>query len=267
MKVDLIITTYNRPDALACVLHSVKRQTVLPQQVIIADDGSGAITRELIKKFQQEFPVVLIHSWHEDDGFRAAESRNLALSKVKSEYVIIIDGDIVLEKHFVEDHLHHAKAGYFLQGGRVLLTEIKTKEVLKDPQQPLHISLFDSKIESRLEKRLTAFRSILLGKLCLKPLKNKNKIRSCNMSFYYKDILAVNGFNNAIQGWGREDSEFAERLFNAGVKGKLIKFVAIGYHLFHPEEPRTSLPKNDEIMRATITQKKSYCEDGLQKFL
>lgn len=267
MKADLIITTYNRPDALACVLNSVKYQTTLPQQVIVADDGSGADTKNLIEQYQQHYPVPLIHSWQEDRGFRAAESRNLALSKVQSDYVIIIDGDIVIEKHFVEDHLQYAEEGYFIQGGRVLMTAAKTNEVLQEPNQQLRISLWDSKIESRWEKRLTAFRSTFLGKLFAKTLKNKNKIRSCNMSFFYKDIVAVNGFNNKIQGWGREDSEFAERLFNQGIKGKIIKFVAIGYHLFHPEESKTSLAANDEILKNTIANDLRRCEDGLQRFL
>lgn len=267
MKVDLIITTYNRPDALACVLNSVKGQTVFPQQVIIADDGSNDATKHLIEQFQQDFPVPLIHSWHEDNGFRAAESRNLALAKVKSEYVILIDGDIILEKHFVEDHLHHAEEGYFLQGGRISMTQTKTEEVLLNPQKPLETSIFDSKIESRFEKRLTSFRSQILGKLFIKPLKNKRKIRSCNMSFFFKDIVAVNGFNNEIKGWGREDSEFAERLINLGVKGKLIKFIALGYHLYHREESRASLPQNDLILNDTIKNKRTYCADGLLKFL
>lgn len=267
MTVDLIITTYNRPDALECVLKSVINQTILPSQVIIADDGSTNETTALIERYQIDFPTTLIHSWQEDKGFRAAESRNLALSKVQSDYVIIVDGDLILEKHFVEDHLNFAEKGYFLQGGRILMTEDKTADVLKSPTEKLSVNIFDSSLESRWEKRLTAFRSDILGKLFAKELKNRTKIRSCNMSFYYEDIKKINGFNNEIVGWGREDSEFAERLFNLGIKGKLIKFIALGYHLYHREESRASLPQNDLILNDTITNKRTYCTDGLLKFL
>lgn len=267
MKADLIITTYNRPDALEVVLISVMNQTSMPHQVIIADDGSSLETKLLIEKYQLIFPIKLVHSWHEDDGFRAAESRNLALSHVTSEYVIIIDGDIVLDTYFIEDHINYAQEGCFLQGGRILMTKSKTEEILRNPEAKFKTSIFSSGLESRLEKRLTAFRSNFLAKLVFKNLDNKNKVRSCNMSFYFKDVIKVNGFNNKFIGWGREDSEFVERLMNAGVNGKLIKFVALGYHLYHPEEPKSSLPKNDELLKKTIEEKLIFCEDGLLKFM
>ncbi len=267
MKADLIITTYNRPDALEAVLISVMQQTMLPGQVIVADDGSTDSTRQLIKQYQERFPTRLLHSWQADDGFRAAQSRNRALAQVDSAYVIMIDGDMILERHFVEDHIRHAREGCFLQAGRILLTESKTKEILKDPARSFIPNIFDSGIESRLEKRLTAFRAVWLATLWKKELKNRGKVRSCNMSFFMEDIKRVNGFNNTFVGWGREDSEFVARLLNAGVKGILIKFVALGYHLYHKEEPRAALTQNDEILRMTINSKSVYCTDGLSKFL
>jgi len=265
-NVDLIVTTYNRVDALECVLVSIMQQFVLPKQVIVADDGSDIRTKNLIDRYKIIFPVKLIHSWHEDKGFRAAECRNLALSKVKAEYVIIIDGDMVLNKNFIGDHLNYAEAGYFLQGGRVMMTKEKSSKILNNPHSKLNVRIFDPGLESRLEKRLTAFRSTFLAKFFVKLLRNNNKVRSCNMSFYYKDIVNVNGFNNEFIGWGREDSEFVERLLNSGIKGKIIKFVALAYHLYHPEEPKESLPQNDRLLNHTISNNLKYCVDGLSKF-
>lgn len=266
MKADLIITTYNRPDALEAVLVSVLSQTILPESVIIADDGSAIETKNLILAYSLQFPVPLIHSWQEDLGFRAAESRNKALSKVKADYVIMIDGDKILDKHFIEDHLKFSQDGYFIQGGRVLLTSGRTSAVLKTPSIYSSFTMFTSGLEERLEKRLTSFRSIVLANFFVKDLLNKNKVRSCNMSFFYKDIVRVNGFNNKFVGWGREDSEFVERLLNAGIKGKILKFAAIGYHLYHKEEPRSSLPENDKLLEFTIVNKLCSCEDGLSNF-
>ena len=48
MQISLIITTYNRPDALLLVLKSIEHQSLVPNEVIIADDGSNAKTQELI---------------------------------------------------------------------------------------------------------------------------------------------------------------------------------------------------------------------------
>lgn len=267
MNADLIITTYNRPDALEAVLLSILAQTVLPFQVIVADDGSGIATRDLIHKYQNIFPIQLIHSWQEDDGFRAAESRNKALSFVKSEYVIMIDGDMILENHFIEDHLSFSQEGCFIQGGRLLMTKRKTDLILKNSNIAPKLNILTTGIESRLEKRLTAFRSKFLANLFVKNLSDKRKVRSCNMSFFYKDVLAINGFNNMFVGWGREDSEFVERLFNIGVRGNIVKFVALGYHLYHKEEPKNSLPENDELLKYTIDNKLTRCEDGLSKFV
>lgn len=266
MNSDLIITTYNRPDALEAVLVSLLDQTVLPVQVIIADDGSTNDTSELIEKYKNILTVKLIHSWHEDIGFRAAESRNRALSFVKSDYVIIVDGDMVLEKHFIEDHLRFAEEGYFLQGGRVLMTSKLSDRILENSSVKFNVGPLTSGIESRIEKKITAFRSPFLGRFFAKKLKNKNKVRSCNMSFFYNDIISINGFNNKFVGWGREDSEFVERLIHSGIEGKLLKFVALGYHLYHKEESRNSLPENDHLLKDTIENKLTWCDDGLSKF-
>ncbi len=267
MKADLLITTYNRPEALEAVFMSIGRQTVMPHKIIVADDGSGAETATLIKKYQSIFDMELVHAWQEDQGFRAAESRNNGLAHVESPYVIIIDGDMLLGKYFIQDHLYFAERGHFIQGGRVMLTEEKTRELLQVLDAKRTFQYLEKGVESRLEKKITAFRSILLAALTQQKLVNKRKVRSCNMSFFMEDILRVNGFNNEFVGWGREDSEFVERLNNAGVQGKLLKFTLLAYHLYHKEETRASLPQNDELLNKTIATKLVRCEDGLSKFL
>lgn len=266
MKADLLITTYNRPSALEVVFLSLLRQTVMPQQIIVADDGSGLETAKLIEKYQSIFKVKLIHAWQEDLGFRAAESRNNGLSYVKSPYVIMVDGDMVLGKNFVEDHLHFAQKGSFLQGGRVMLTKSKTDELLKVINAKLTFRYFEKGVEERLEKKISAFRSLFLARLTQRELTNKRKVRSCNMSFFMEDVIRVNGFNNDFVGWGREDSEFVERLLHSGIKGRLMKFTLLAYHLYHKEESRASLPANDQLLEHTIKTKLIRCENGLSKF-
>ena len=53
MKISLIITTYNREDALNVVLKSVAKQTLLPDEILIADDGSTQATAEVIQAHQK----------------------------------------------------------------------------------------------------------------------------------------------------------------------------------------------------------------------
>ena len=59
MQTSLIITTYNWPQALDLVLQSVMHQSVLPDEVIIADDGSVNSTKVVIDRHREHFPVRL----------------------------------------------------------------------------------------------------------------------------------------------------------------------------------------------------------------
>ena len=119
ITVALVISTYNWPQALELVLLSVKNQSLLPDEVIIADDGSTDDTKELVEKFQQDFPTKLIHLWHEDKGFRRSAVLNMAFSKTKSQYLIQLDGDCIIHKDFIKDHISHAEKETFLFGSRV----------------------------------------------------------------------------------------------------------------------------------------------------
>ncbi|WP_249961838.1 glycosyltransferase family 2 protein [Histophilus somni] len=263
----LIITTYNRPDALEAVLVSVLAQSLLPNEVIIADDGSTEDTKELIQKYQAIFPIPLKHVWQPDTGFRLAESRNKALSLVESEYVITIDGDMVLHPQFISDHCKAAEKNVFVGGGRILLTKDKTTALLQSSEQYSPLKWYEKGLETRVEKRLMALHIPFLSEFIqrTKRVHYYKGIRGCNMAFFLSDALEINGFNNDFVGWGREDSEFVARFFNNGGKRKNIKFAAIAYHLWHPEEDREALPVNDELLKRAIEDKLVFCSNGLNQ--
>ena len=122
MKVTLIISTYNSPNMLRLCLMSVAKQTVMPDEIIIADDGSTDETRKLIEEMAKSLPCPVKHAWQEDRGFRLAESRNNALRMCQGDYVVFIDGDIIMERHFIEDHKRLAEKGFFVVGSRSKLS-------------------------------------------------------------------------------------------------------------------------------------------------
>ena len=245
MSISLIVTTYNRPEALILVLKSIECQILPPSEVIIADDGSDEQTKDLISEFNSQSNLEIIHSFQEDLGFRAAEARNKAISISKSDYIILVDGDMVLHPEFVADHLKNAKFGFFIQGSRSLLTEKKTKDVIK--RQQLFFN-FLSKFFSIKENYLKG-------------------IKTCNMSFFKKDFISVNGFNNEFKGWGREDSEFIVRLLNKGINRITLKFSAIQYHLWHDEADRKALVVNDKLLQKAVAENLDWCDQGINKFL
>ncbi|MFC0323768.1 glycosyltransferase [Gallibacterium melopsittaci] len=264
----LIITTYNRPDALEAVLNSVLQQHQLPTEVLVADDGSTEETKKVIERYQALYPIPLIHCWQPDEGFKLAESRNRALATAKGDYIIVIDGDMVLHPLFVQDHIRYAKRNVFVQGSRVSLPAAKTDEILRQPSHYPMIKWYQPGIETRLEKRLSACHLYWINQILHKAKTNYYKgVRGCNMAFFREDALKVNGFNNDFVGWGREDSEFVARFFNAGMKRRDIRFAAIAYHLWHKEEARDALPQNDQLLAQAINDKIIYCKNGVDRFL
>lgn len=54
MKVTLIISTYNRPEALKLCLLSAFRQKLLPDEIIIGDDGSSSETKLMIDSLRKK---------------------------------------------------------------------------------------------------------------------------------------------------------------------------------------------------------------------
>lgn len=253
----LIITTYNWPDALELILLSVIKQSLFPDKVIIADDGSGEETKRLIDKFRCDFPVPIEHVWHEDTGFRLAEIRNKAINKADTDYIIQIDGDIILHKHFIKSHLQMARSGVFISGSRVWLSESLSEKIQKNKK--VSINYFTKEISNRLNSIHNSFLMYLFS------FYNKNimKVRGCNMSFWKKDLIAINGYNEDMTGWGREDSEICARLINSKKLKKHIKFGAVQYHLYHKLSTRTELNRNHDILTKTISQKLTRCVNGL----
>jgi len=166
MKIALIITTYNRPDALELVIKSALSQTFLPDEIIIADDGSRGETKILISKYQKKSSTKIIHSWQRDLGFRAARSRNKAIAKSSSDYLILVDGDMILNKYFIYDHVSSSKEGFFIQGTRVLLSKEISRKVLQS--QDLAVNFYQSGISNRKN----ALRSKLLSNIFSSKSKN-----------------------------------------------------------------------------------------------
>lgn len=262
-SVSLIISTYNWPDALELCLQSVQQQRLLPDEVIIADDGSSKETGQVIERIKKRLLSPLHHIWQADDGFRLGMIRNKAIAAASSDYLIQVDGDLVLHPNFVHDHVHAAKKGHFIGGSRVLLGESYSKEVIKKRQ--LNFSFFQKGINNRANAIHFPAVAKLLGSL--KKTNGLYNLRGCNMSFWKEDIVSVNGYNEQISGWGREDTELVIRLYNKGIKRLFFKLQGIVYHLYHQEYDRSTLVQNDKVVQSTLTQKLTWCDIGINQYL
>lgn len=260
----LLVSTYNWPAALELVLRSALAQRVLPTQVVVADDGSGEDTAALVRALVPRFAgrgVPLVHAWHPDEGFRLSAVRNLALARATGDYVLMVDGDCVLHPEFVRTQRAFARAGSFVQGSRVLVSEARSARALA--ARDGRFGLWEAGLRHRQNALCLPWLSPLVP-ASQDPLRGT---RGCNMAYWRADAVRVNGFNERFVGWGREDNEFAARLLAAGVARRRLKFGGAVYHLWHPERPRADVGENDRLLEAIVRTRASWCEDGLDKHL
>jgi len=261
VHVSLIITTYNWKEALELSLQSALKQEMLPLEIIVADDGSGPDTAAVVAGVGRVAEIPVIHSWQEDKGFRLARSRNRAIARARGDYIVLVDGDILLERHFILDHCRFAHPGFFVQGTRVLLNRELSEEILRRG------GLGAGFCASRVENRKNCYRSNLLARLFSFRSRRIGGIKTCNFAFWKQDAIAINGFNEKFVGWGREDSEFTVRLLNNGIRRQNVRFNALAYHLWHPMNDRARLAENDRILERTIREKRTWCDKGIDQYL
>jgi glycosyltransferase involved in cell wall biosynthesis len=263
--ISIIVTTFDRPDALALVLRGLAQQTDRDFEIVVADDGSGPQTAELVKSWTSLLAVPLRHVRHEHRGFRAGEIRNRAILASRASYCIFLDGDCIARPDFVATHRHLAERGWFVTGNRVLLSPECTKQILRDKAAPEHWTLRDliaRRRKGEINRLLPALR-LPLGPLRKLRSKTWEGARSCNLAVWRSDLDRVDGFDSAFSGWGLEDSDLLVRLLHAGVRRKDGTFATGVLHLCHPQSDRSSLPENRTRLDAVIASDRLRAECGL----
>ncbi len=257
----LVVTTYQRPDALAAVLASASAQLEPPAEILVADDGSGDSTAEVVRAASRQCPVPLRHLWQQHQGFRLTRSRNMAIRAAQGDYIVFIDGDMLLHPHFVADHRRFARPGCYTQGVRILLDEARTRELIA---APLTVPAVTSAGLGGL-RRLYALHAPRASAR-LRHVANKLiAIKGCNQGFWRRDLLAVNGFNEEISGWGPEDKELCARLEFSGIRRQSLLLGGIAFHLYHPGAARERRAANEAVYRATLQNRLQRCALGLDR--
>ncbi|MGJ1432785.1 glycosyltransferase family 2 protein [Sphingobacterium spiritivorum] len=265
MKVSLIISTYNWPVALSLCLKSILTQSTFPDEILIADDGSGEETAEVIKRYQQIFPFPVIHVWQPDNGFQKTKIWNKTLVRCSGDYIVQIDGDVLLHSCFVEDHIKFAKPNSFVRASRVYMDqEYSAKKI---SEMSVNVNPFSKGVSNFFSAfRFRPFWSFFETNYKVKG-NEKWEIHGCNMAFWKKDAIKVNGYNEDFVGWGPEDKEFIARLMNSGVNKRFLKFGGIVFHLWHKINTRERLLKNEELFELTKQNKLTYCNNGIDKYI
>lgn len=274
-KASLIIAFYNNTVCLELIFKALSIQTESNFEVIIADDGSKQEAIDFIYTRRESLPFSVKHVWHEDKGFRKNRILNHAVLKSSSDYLIIIDGDCIPEKHFIEDHLNNAEKGRSLSGRRVELPEQYTQRVIDSSSPGMFFS--ENKLEILIRYMLsngdkqTKGRHIEKGLRFAKPWqqslfkgKKAKAILGCNFSLFKEDLLKINGFDMRYEAPAvGEDSDVDYRLNLVGVTNKSLNGLAVQIHLYHPWLDRVS--ENWDIFRDTMKHERAWAELGIRE--
>lgn len=265
----VVFTTYNQPDWLEKVLIGFGAQDRTDFEILVADDGSRDDTRERIDALRGQLPVLVRHLWQPDDGFRKCEAMNAAISEAAADYLLFTDGDCIPRADFVSTHLRLREPGRFLSGGYHKLPMATSQAISADDIRSQRC--FDAAWlrahgmpRSHRDLKLTA------GPVLRRMLDTLSPARASwnghNASGWKKDMLAINGFDERMR-YGGQDREFGERLENAGIRGKRIRYRAIVVHLDHKRGYATeeSIAFNRALRAETRSSRRTWTDAGIRK--
>ena len=268
-RVSVIVSTYNRPDALRAVLDGLNVQTHGDFEVIIADDGSGKETRDMLQEIRERFPYPLIHIWQRDKGFRAAKARNKAVAASRGEYLIFLDGDCIPFPNFIEEHLRLAEPKWFVRGNRVMLSESFTQWVLENKVGVTQFRYYEF-VKHRMRgniKRMVPLLHLPLGPVRKIVAKKWQGAKTCNLGVLKSDFMDLNGFDERYIGWGHEDADLVVRLIRSGIYRKEGNFSIPVLHLWHKMNDRSQLKKNEERLQNALINDHIKAEQGISQYI
>lgn len=267
--IGVVITTYNSPLWLKNVLFGYEAQTRQDFVTIIADDGSGQPTQDVINFFRARGKLNIQHVWHEDNGFQKCQILNKAIAQTECDYLIFTDGDCIPEPEFVAKHAQLAEPGVFLSGGYVKLTTPVSQAIAEADIASgniFDISWLKSKGQPGSHKLWKLIKSPFI-KACLNAVTpTKATWNGMNSSTWTSDIKACNGFNEDMQ-YGGLDRELGERLYNRGLTGKQVRYSIACLHLDHPRSYDTpeTWKKNYAIRNEVKRTGRYWAENGITR--
>ncbi len=268
--VTVLFATYNEPRWLEWVLWGYTTQTVRDFEVLVVDDGSREDTRAVIDRLRPQMNYPLRHFWQPDEGYQKCKGMNRGILLADSDYLIFTDGDCIPHREFIARHLALRERGRFLTGGYcklpLALSQQITREDILAGRATDYAWLAANGLQRhtlKLRAKNEWLRSALNRLTPVKP-----RLHGHNASAWKDDVVRVNGWDERMQ-YGGQDLELGERLVNAGVRGKTIRYSAICVHLEHKRgymKPEMR-QKNDAIRAETRRNRAAWTAHGIDLHL
>jgi glycosyltransferase involved in cell wall biosynthesis len=274
MNISVIVPTYNRPRALKLCLTSLAEQSMTPSEILIADDGSSAETRDIVREMQRSrlFPTPIKHVWQEDIGFRKPRILNEAVRQATGDYLVFIDGDCMAHHHFIRAHVEKSDPAAILGGKRVEIGRQLTEHLLKEGSVLNSFSLrliLDSLAgNSRKVEEAIQIKNPLLRRLMHRDKITDDGIWGCNFSLYRNLFMDINGCDEDFLDGSLEDNDLGIRVLNQGKEVRSVRGLAIVMHLWHPATWNFEGEKyrdNLKIIKRRIEHKETFCKNGIKK--
>jgi glycosyltransferase involved in cell wall biosynthesis len=266
----LILATYQWPEALALVLSGLMTQSEKNFEVMIADDGSDFRTKDVITVFERRRAFPIRHFWQENQGFRKSRILNQAIQAARGRVLIFLDGDCVPHREYVAQHIALQDGRHYIAGRRVDLSRefthwLDPARVEAGALNGTITGLFHLWRDSLREEGSRPFhRAYMVRHPWFRKVFGLDKVadlKGCNFSVLREHMLALDGFDESYEGYGREDTDVELRLQNLGLKIKSAKNLCLQFHLWH--ERRGFTPANDDLLNEVKRSKRVKATRGI----
>lgn len=215
-----------------------------PARVAVSCDNLATEVRDCVQHAAADFGLEILLVQRAFAGrSRSGQVRNNAVRALiqsgldPAARLVFFDGDCCPAPNALATHEQLATdpARDVVIGFRVDLTPEQTEafsdSALREHRLPVEVLPAQARALARREaryRRQVAMRRLHLAK------SHKPKLLSANFSVSLDSYLAVNGFDEAYEGYGQEDDDFGRRLYAAGCRPVLGITRVLTFHLYHP---------------------------------
>lgn len=271
MNITIIISVYKNVNALKLVLDSILNQSHKVDEIIVSEDGNSPIMKEFISALHISN---LVHLTQEDLGWRKNIALNNSIRTARGDYLVFIDGDVVLHKRFIEGHMYCAKPKRVCAGKRVelgqsysekLFNEQITIDTLANSFIRRVISLHQDKVRHYEDGIYISPKGYLYNNFIQK--KHINYLIGCNFSCFKRDMESINGFDEDYKHPAiGEDVDINWRFRADGTEVISCRNIANVYHLWHKKGFGSAEGEiNNKILKANFDINRYVCLNGLKK--
>lgn len=255
----IIVGTHNDANILESTLAALAVQSVGDFELVLADDGSTQNYAPVLSAWAPRFAHGIQHVTHEKRGFRKTRILNRAIHVSRFERLIVMDMDCLPHRDLVRNHLSYLKPGTVITGRRTHISP----EVVPSAAEILSRGLGFG--PARLFRLWLQGKARIIEHGFVSPILYESsnlRLHGSNFSVSRSDLVAVNGFNEEFEGWGKEDSELGLRLQFSGARIRNLRNKVIQYHVMHSRLPADN-PRNDEIFERTKSEHTVRASKGL----